>query len=363
MRTRIQTLDGLRFLAALGVLWIHAWTIHGNPRYYIGRLDIASVLAIGGNGVDLFFVISGFCMYYFYGSKTIFTPADFYRFLIKRWVRLSPAFYTAALIYLLYNIFAGHQHANIPANISTSIFYLNSIFPQFNIAPHFWTLGVEWQFYLIIPILLMYQCRAGFDKIFFYLFGALFLSALVSVMVFKAHFDLLTDQLIFRGVEFGAGVYVARLLLKDIFYLKKRKLWLPAFILLSYAGRVLISKPVLALSADFYNVFKLFGFTLLSSGFAGILYLSLTSAKWLKLILGSRLLTTMGRISYSFYLWHAMLVPVIAGFTVKYFPFINGILAPVMTTCLCAIILFPIAGISFAFLEKPFLSFGNLTKK
>src|SRR5882757_9299550 len=151
MRQRIQTLDGLRFLAAIGVLWIHSWTRHGNPRCYIGNIDLVNLLAIGGNGVDLFFVISGFCMYYFYGSKTNFSYRDFFRFLVKRWVRLSPAFYTAAIAYILVARLIDHREVDGLKIFLHSLFYLNFIFGQYNIASHFWTLTVEWQFYFIIP--------------------------------------------------------------------------------------------------------------------------------------------------------------------------------------------------------------------
>src|ERR1700753_1334175 len=99
LRPRIQALDGLRFLAAIGVLWIHSWTLYGHARWDVGKVDLANIMAIGGNGVDLFFVISGFCMYYFYASKADFSYHDFWRFLVKRWVRLSPAFYTATVLY------------------------------------------------------------------------------------------------------------------------------------------------------------------------------------------------------------------------------------------------------------------------
>jgi peptidoglycan/LPS O-acetylase OafA/YrhL len=363
LRQRIQTLDGLRFLAALGVLWIHAWTYHGNARFYIGRIDLADFLALGGNGVDLFFVISGFCMYYFYASKSDFSYHDFYRFLVKRWVRLSPAFYTATIIYLLYYIFIYHNTSFHVIDVLNSIFYLNSILQDHNIAAHFWTLGVEWQFYFTIPFLLIYQNRAGFKKTFIVIFGFLFLIALLSVFILKSQFDLLTYQIIFRGLEFGFGIIAARLLIKNPAFFKNRILWLITFIVITYAGRVLISKQVLNLSANYYNLFKLFGFSLLGCGFAGILYLSVTSVKWLNLILGNRLFKTMGRISYSFYLWHGLILPLIAGYTIKYLPFEKGILAPVITTCISALILYPVSQLSYNLLEKPFLSIGNLTTK
>ena len=179
MRQRIQTLDGLRFLAALGVLWIHCWGMFGNPRCYVGRIDIADILAIGGNGVDLFFVISGFCMYYFYAAKADFSYHDFYRFLVKRWVRLSPAFYTATLIYFAYRVYVYSFSPSTLIGIMDSLFYMNAVFQTTNIASHFWTLGVEWQFYLVIPFLLIYPNSIGFIKPFTYIFGGLLLAAAI----------------------------------------------------------------------------------------------------------------------------------------------------------------------------------------
>ena len=364
MTQRIQTIDGLRFLAAIGVLWIHSWTFHGNPQCRIGPVELTNVLAIGGNGVDLFFVISGFCMYYFYASKSEFSYHDFYRFIIKRWVRLSPAFYAAGIGYVLVNKWVyGTDNIDALLKLLNNVFYLNSVLPQYNAAAHFWTLGVEWQFYFTIPFLLIYQNSIGFKKTFLIIFGLLFLLAIVSVLVLKNQSDLLTNQLLFRGIEFGFGIIAARLLLKNASFFASRMLWLILFIVVTYAGRVLISKPVLNLSDDYYNLFKLLGFTFMSAGFAGILYLSVTSVKWLNLILGNRLFKTMGRISYSFYLWHGLIQPLIAGYTIKYMPFAKGITAPVITTMVSAIILYPISQLSYHILEKPFLYIGNLTSK
>jgi len=232
MRQRIQTLDGLRFLAALGVLWIHTWTLYHNPRCYAGKFDFASLLAIGVNGVDLFFVISGFCMYYFYGSKSDFSYHDFYRFLVKRWVRLSPAFYVITIIYILIEKFIYHQKINALGNFLHNVFYLNSIFRPYVTAGHFWTLSVEWQFYLIIPILLIYQNRIGFKRIFLVVFGLISLAALSSVFILTDQSDELTLTLLFHGLEFGCGVIAARLLIKNNSYFKNRLLWLLLFIVI-----------------------------------------------------------------------------------------------------------------------------------
>lgn len=363
MRQRIQTLDGLRFLAAIGVLWIHSWTLHGNPRWYVGNIDLANLLAIGGNGVDLFFVISGFCMYYFYASKSDFSYHDFYRFLVKRWVRLSPAFYMATIIYILVGKYIYHQKIDGLSNFLHSVFYLNDIFRQYVTASHFWTLSVEWQFYFIIPILLIYQNRIGFKRTFIIIFSLITLSALTVIFILKDQSDELTLTLLFHGIEFGSGVLAARLLIKNNSFFKNRILWLALFIMITYAGRVLISKQVLNLLAAYYNLFKLLGFTFMGIGFAGILYLAVTSVKWLDIILGNKVCKTMGRISYSFYLLHPLVYPAIATYTIQFMPLLKGIAAPVFTTVISAFILYPISLLSYNMLEKPFLSIGNLTTK
>lgn len=363
MRQRIQTLDGLRFLAAIGVLWVHTWTFFGNPRYYIGPVDIADLMAIGGNGVDLFFVISGFCMYYFYASKSNFSYADFFRFLFKRWVRLSPAFYFATLTYILVGIFVYQLHINVLFNFLHSLFYLNYFFGQYGTAAHFWTLTVEWQFYFIIPFILIYQNKIGFKKTFGIIFSIVLAVAVACILLLKNGADILSATLVFHGLEFACGILAARLLLKNPVYFRNRMVWLITFIIITYAGRVFISKHFLGLSIAYGNFFRLAGFTLLGLGFAGILYLSVTSIKWLNLILGNSLFKTMGRISYSFYLWHVLFYPVIAGYIASLMPLQKGIGISVLATTAAAVVLYPVSLLSYNLLEKPFLSVGNLSSK
>lgn len=363
MRQRIHTIDGLRFLAAIGVLWIHAWTVHGNPRFYIGKIDFADLLAIGGNGVDLFFVISGFCIYYFYGKKSDFSFHDFRRFLVKRWVRLSPAFYIATILYILAEKFVYHDKIDGVPNFLHSLFYLNILYGQYSTASHFWTLTVEWQFYFIIPFAIICQNKTGFIKALFITFGMVSVATIVLTIIFKNHTDELTATILFRGVEFGCGTIAARLLMKSNQLIKNRILWLISFIVIIYAGRVLVSGPVLSLSYYYYNLFKLAGFTLMGAGFAGVLYLAVTSVKWLNLILGNIVFKKIGRISYSFYLLHGLVFHVVAAYTMQFLPNLRGITAPVLTTCISAAILFPVSLLSYNLLEKPFLSIGNLTTK
>ena len=96
--SRIQPLDGLRAIAALGVVWVHVWAFYGTPAQNVKGLDLYQVISIVGNGVDFFFVISGFCMYLM-AWKTDFSFSTYGSFLYKRFLRIAPAFYASLLVY------------------------------------------------------------------------------------------------------------------------------------------------------------------------------------------------------------------------------------------------------------------------
>ncbi|WP_374951539.1 acyltransferase family protein [Mucilaginibacter sp.] len=362
MKNRIQALDGLRFLAAAGVLWIHTWTLFGNPRFYVGKLDLASIIAIGGNGVELFFVISGFCMYYFYSRRPFSSYRDFGHFFLKRWVRLSPAFYTATVIYLLHEYFFNSGSRMQGLQLIHSLFYLNYWLGEYGVANHFWTLTVEWQFYLLVSLLLVWQRKAGFRRSFLYLFSLLGLAAVTTVFVYKAGSDYLTGTILFRGVEFGAGILTARLLLYPRPAFKNRKIWFFIFVAIICTGRVLVSERALRLAVHYYNLFKLAGFTLMGIGFSGFLYIIITSNGRLARLFGNRLMVSLGRVSYSFYLFHALIFPYVTGYIVRWGIF-QGIFGPLVATGCSILILYPLSLLSYTVLEKPFLSVGNMTSK
>lgn len=315
-------------------------------------VDITSVLSLGGNGVDLFFVISGFCMYYFYANSSEFTYSDFWQFLKKRWIRLSPAFYTATIVYVLIN-WREAPLLTKSLKILTSLLYVNSLSPH-NVEGFFWSLGPEWQFYMVIPFVFIYQNKIGFFRTFAITGLTMLIISVFSVFILASKSDILVDQLIFRYFEFACGIVVARVILIYPVNLSHRWIWLIAFIILTYFGRFLISRYILSISPLYYNIFKLIGFTVMSSGFAGIIYLAITSKKWLKLLLGNKLISGIGKISYSFYLWHGIVHVLIGKIVIENFE-MSGLWPPITTFTISTLILIPVSYLSYLILEKPFL--------
>jgi peptidoglycan/LPS O-acetylase OafA/YrhL len=123
-------------------------------------------------GVDVFFVISGFLMAVLYDIK------DVKGFFIRRAKRLLPTYFVVIIATLL-STFIINTPNEANQVVSQSIFgssflsnigfwLQNSYFSksEFNPLLHLWSLGVEIQFYLVVPILAFIFCKIRFSLIF-----------------------------------------------------------------------------------------------------------------------------------------------------------------------------------------------------
>ena len=130
-------------------------------------------------GVDVFFVISGFLM------AILYRHDNKKSFLMRRAKRLLPAYFVVTLLSIMMAIFliTPNEYNQVftqsiyASTFSSNIgFWLqNSYFSKVDFNPllHLWSLGVEIQFYLIIPLLVF------FFRLHRYLFFLIFLSSLL----------------------------------------------------------------------------------------------------------------------------------------------------------------------------------------
>ncbi|UWZ86141.1 acyltransferase family protein [Occallatibacter riparius] len=143
---QLYSLQYLRAIAAIGVVLVHASTT------LQGREGGLPLFRAGSYGVDLFFVISGFVMFYTTAEKPI-TPG---RFLVRRCIRVVPIYFLlttfgfalALLAPRLTNLFSAS-----PRDYLRSIFFIPYFNPAFNdIRPEVqqgWTLNYEMFFYAV----------------------------------------------------------------------------------------------------------------------------------------------------------------------------------------------------------------------
>ena len=153
---RVEILDPLRALAALAVAWFH-FTL-GGPLLDDGWLKSSGTY--GWLGVEVFFVISGFVLPLSLHRGGYRLRPHLLTFLLKRIVRLDPPYIitiaiTVALAYAsaMAPGYAGEPPRFTWVNVLLHLGYLNAFVGQPWINVVFWTLAVEFQFYVLIALL------------------------------------------------------------------------------------------------------------------------------------------------------------------------------------------------------------------
>jgi len=152
-RTYRPDIDGIRALAILSVILYHA----GVPG-----------IRGGFTGVDIFFVISGYLIGGHIYAELMAGNFSFLQFYRRRAKRILPAFYTVLAFVILASLFllspfeaSKFGDSGIAATLSISnIYFYHSAGNYFAINSELhpllmtWSLGVEEQFYLVIPLLM-----------------------------------------------------------------------------------------------------------------------------------------------------------------------------------------------------------------
>jgi peptidoglycan/LPS O-acetylase OafA/YrhL len=157
--SRLLFIDGLRGVAAIAVLLFHIATsdfFHHSPGILnpLNRLFLRS----GYLGVEIFFVISGFVIAYALRNARIDRRFTF-TFLIRRSLRLDPPYWaTIAATILVGALLTRFFHATtygLPSGstVVAHVFYLQGILGKPQILVVFWTLCYEIQFYLFYLLL------------------------------------------------------------------------------------------------------------------------------------------------------------------------------------------------------------------
>jgi len=302
---RIEALDGFRAIAVLGVLWAHIWMFLGNPPYVVFKINIASYISFFGTGVDLFFVISGFCMYLMYITKVkSITFSNYLQYLKKRWLRIAPAFYFAAFAYGIYQVDFVISRFDWEYWLKLILFVINLQHEKTKYGPHFWSLGTEWHFYLLLPLIAVGVAR------FFKVSIAIILSLCIALRLFfwvtpGDVFNVINYSVFNRLIEFIMGMVAARL------YFSNNREWYKAShrgillgVLLAATGRILMSSGFHLRTDALGVVARVFDLPLLSAGYAIIILNTLSYKSVLRSILETKFVSLIGKYSYSMYLWH-----------------------------------------------------------
>jgi len=156
----VPEIDGLRFFAITAVVIYH---INNYLREHLtaqgiatdGRL--ASFLAQGKFGVQMFFVISGmvlglpFASRWLEGGKRV----SLRRYFLRRLTRLEPPYLiNIVFCYAVKVLFAGGALALLPSLLASSVYLHGQVFGETSfVSAVTWSLEIEVQFYILAPLL------------------------------------------------------------------------------------------------------------------------------------------------------------------------------------------------------------------
>ncbi len=349
---RLNRLDAWRAFCCIGVLWIHCWHINNSIPITVLGFNIAKPLSIIGNGVDFFYVISGFCMYYFYLNKLKENTFESYKnFILSRWYRIVPAYYFAVVVYIIIARF-NYSDVNVLKLLATNFLFVQNFSKDFEVSAHFWSIAVEWQFYLFFPIILY----SYFSKNKFVLYFSA-LTLIVSVLgVFLLTINYNNDlHLPVRFVEFSAGIFMAYYFKLKVYNEKNLYLKILLGLCMLFLGRLFNTDGVLNYwNTNYtYSILKVLGYALMSAGFAVLLFYTIGSkGRWFSFLEWTPIVF-IGRISYSFYLWHAVVFYTIWEFSQDYFH-MGALYSLLLQFVLSLVITIPIAYLSYRYIELRF---------
>ena len=336
-------INGLRFFSFFWILVFHTVYIYGllaGKESFFELTDSAPAwlwwIWNADKAVDLFFVISGFLISVILFKELSKTgDIKLKRFYFRRYLRLTPIY---ALIVLLYWLSEGRNHEWV----WTNILYINNFLPLDKMALHWtWTLAVEEQFYLLLPLILAVLYKASGRPILSVLIALLLLSLvirtgviyyypeiwnasyrdmLISEAVSHLFYTKLYDNLITRYGPFVCGSIAAYLY---CFKQDELRNWLSlraAFNRLAYIGVLLIALffalfPVM--SSEFqeagpwlraYVVTHRTLFAAAIAWFMLMVFMNLDSVGLLNRLLSLRCWQPLSQLTYSMYLVHFMVV-------------------------------------------------------
>ncbi|MEM9101348.1 MAG: acyltransferase family protein [Pseudomonadota bacterium] len=302
-----KDIDGLRAFAVIPVI-----AFHSGIDFFSG----------GYVGVDVFFVISGYLittLIYQEIRENRFTFMNFYR---RRAARLLPALGITLLTVLIFGfIFYNNK---VFDNLGKELFFssfgaANILFAQgvnyfandvaYQPLIHLWSLGVEEQFYIIWPIILLLTLKLSKNLTLCVVIVAFLIS--LSLSVYSVNKNLTEGYFLlhFRAFELLIGVLISLLLLHykiaAVSDSIKRKL--------SLLGFVLILIPIFIYDEN--TNFP--GYKALIPCIGSALIIAFPSDGFITKILSQKIFVFFGLISYPLYLFHQPLISFISFFDVK----------------------------------------------
>ena len=164
----IKALSGLRIVAAVWVVLFHfrPWLEQVAPGF---RSALAPILNCGAQGVDLFFMLSGFVLTWNYLDRMgeSFSMRSTLHFLWLRLARVWPVYLVTlhlALAWIIFTLYVGHVPSPVADQLNAVSYVRQVVLVQLWFQPFFdgsswdgpaWSISAEWLAYLLFGVLVL----------------------------------------------------------------------------------------------------------------------------------------------------------------------------------------------------------------
>lgn len=320
-KSHLDVLTGIRGWAALWVFLYHAWSLSGHPDLTLVLagvpVDFTPLASIGGAGVTIFFVLSGFLLaipFAEWQSGLRQRPA-LDRYFLRRVLRVFPAYYAQLAILLLIAAWVpGQTGIDDWGSLFRHLLMLFTPPPLGTVPVNgvWWTLPIEFSFYLVLPLLAL-LLRPG--RWWLLLVGGLVTMYLWRHGVVTRMPDASIPQRVVASYQlpgsmdaFGLGMLAA--------YLYVNRLRLPGWVLPHLnLGRLGLPGLALVLVATYWlpgkrheywadnPIFYLWTPALVL-GVAAIILAGVGGGRMINRLFTNRFMVYAGLVSYSYYIWH-----------------------------------------------------------
>ena len=301
-------LDALRGIAILAVIWYHAYGDKApfQSGWWFQSFGLKGALGTwrsnGWIGVNLFFVLSGFVLYWPFltQQRQMVGRADLWTFYVRRAKRLLPLYYLS--IFLLMGVASVPSTRELVGLVTLTFnFHTDTFFPRTNWV--LWSLGIEIWFSLLFPLLLLALERYSWQSVTMAVLSLSLLVRVAGILIPEVAYpgnnflNPVKDSIFGRLDDFFVGMLVARAYLAG--YGRRTTLWI-------ISGLCVCTLAVLVVDLSIIGQLPRWTIVLYNNLFqlgAGLLILGALSMR-----LRFRPLELAGLMCYSVYLWHGVLL-------------------------------------------------------
>jgi len=359
---RIPALDGIRGLAISLVLWWHfaVSPLRANSPSLQNHPYLSSMAELGRftwSGVDLFFVLSGFLI----GGILLDasrSPSYFSTFYIRRAYRILPLYAVLLLLTLLLIPHYGHLGWS---RYASEFFYYPLFLQNFRMAATgsfgplglgmTWSLAVEEQFYLTLPLLLR---RIPGRILWRVLLGAVVAAPLLRILAWRFLKNSMAVSTLMpcRADALCLGVLIAMAIRTPSVWggiLAHRRLLYIVFALTGVLGLWMLIGHFQPFTPNWFAL----EYSLLAILYS-LLLLSTLVSRWLRSVFSMAPLRFMGTVAYCLYLFQSLV-----GFVLERVLGLARGTGTVEASALTVIASVGFAAISWKYFEKPLIQRGH----